>query len=290
MNTERFYDQTLQMIDRGEAPPALWMLSGQLDQARADAASWPAVCAALRHHPLHSTLLQDPFCKRSNDKPRGYAGDAVLIDFIYEQRHGQQTTALGEDLFAVTTRAQPAQGVRQRRAYAEVILADAWQKGQRVCVLAGGHLREADPLIGRDLTNIIVVDQDPASLEVVRRNHGTRIGLTEANVFRYLRQAAGEHQQFDLIYTLGLTDYLDVRQMELLHRLMKSCLAPGGKIVLANFLPGHLGIGWMDAVMDWQLICREETELEAYAAKIGMIPRCWRDASGSIVWCEMQEG
>ena len=78
--------------------------------------------------------------------------------------------------------------------------------------------------------------------------------------------------------------------MELLHRLMKGCLAPGGRIVIANFLPAHLGIGWMDAVMDWQLIYRDEAELESYAAHIGMTPRCWRDSSGSIVWCEMYEG
>lgn len=290
MHAGRFYDQALQMIDLGRAQPALWMLSGQLDQARTDAANWPEICAALRRHPLHSTLLQDPFCKRSNEKPRGYPGDAKLIDFIYEQRHSEQTTALGDDLFAVTISAQPAEGVRQRRAYAELMLADAWQKGQRVCVLAGGHLREADPLIGRDLSNITVIDQDPASLEYIRHNHGSRIGLTEANVFRYLRQAAGEHQRFDLIYTLGLTDYLDTRQMELLHRLMKNCLVPGGRIVLANFLPGHLGIGWMEAVMDWPLIYRDEIELETYAGQIGMIPRCWRDSSGSIVWCEMHEG
>lgn len=290
MHIERFYDQTLEMIDRGETISALNMITGQLHLAHADTARWDEVRATLRDHPLHATLLQDPFCRRSNERPRGYPGDAVLIDFLYEQRHGQSTTALGDEMFTITTASQGAEGVRQRRAYAEAMLAEAWRKGERVLVLAGGHLREADPLIGRDLGNVMVVDQDPASLEYIRRNHGERIGLTEANVFRYLRQAASEGERFDLVYTLGLTDYLDTRQMELLHRLMKGCLAPGGRIVLANFLPSHLGVGWMDAVMDWQLIYRDETELETYAGQIGMMPRCWRDSSGSIVWCEMREG
>jgi hypothetical protein len=212
----------------------------------------------------------------------------MLIDFIHEQRHHQPATALGEDLFAVTISAQPAEGVRRRRAHAEVMLGDAWRKGERVLALAGGHLREADPLIDHDLGNVMVVDQDPATLEYIRRNHGTRIGLTAANVFRYLRQAASAGERFDQVYTLGLTDYLDTRQMELLHRLIKGCLAPDGRTVLANFLPGHLGVGWMDAVMDWQRIYRDEAELETYAAQIGMTPRCWRDSSGSIVWCEMR--
>ncbi len=290
MHIKRFYDQTLQMIDRGETIPALNMISGQLHLAHADSTRWDEVRTTLRRHPLHATLLQDPFARHSNDRPRGYPGDAALIDLIYDQRHNHSATALGDDLFAVTTASQPAEGVRQRRAHAEAMLAEAWRKGERVLALAGGHLREADPLIGRDLSSVMVVDQDPASLEYVRSNHGNRIGLTQANVFRYLRQAAGEGLRFDLVYTLGLTDYLDERQMELLHRLMKGCLAPGGRIVIANFLPAHLGIGWMDAVMDWQLIYRDETELESYAAQIGMVPHCWRDSSGSIVWCEMHEG
>jgi len=290
MHLERFYDQTLAMIDRGETVSALNMITGHLHHAYTDAARWNDVRATLRRHPLHATLLQDPFCSRSNERPRGYPGDAVLIDFLYEQRHRQDTTALGNEMFAITTASQGADGVRQRRIHAEGMLGEAWRKGEQVLVLAGGHLREADPLIGRDLGNVMVVDQDPSSLEYIRKNHGNRIGLTEANVFRYLRQAAGEGLRFDLIYTLGLTDYLDVREMELLHKLMKGCLAPGGRIVLANFLPAHLSVGFMDAVMDWQLIYRDEIELEGYAAQIGMVPRCWRDSSGSIVWCEMREG
>jgi hypothetical protein len=290
MYLERFYDQTLEMIDRGETASALNMITGQLHHAYLDTDRWDEIRATLHRHPLHATLMQDPFCRRSVEKPRGYPGDAVLIDFLYEQRHKQETTALGNEMFAITTASQPAEGVRQRRLYAEAMLAEAWRNGQRVLVLAGGHLREADPLIGRDLGNVMVVDQDPASLEFIRNNHGDRIGLTEANVFRYLKQGANAGLRFDLIYTLGLTDYLNREQMILLHMLMKGCLSPGGRIVLANFLPAHLGIGWMDAVMDWQLIYRDEAELESYAAHVGMTPRCWRDTSGSIVWCEMHGG
>jgi hypothetical protein len=61
-------------------------------------------------------------------------------------------------------------------------------------------------------------------------------------------------------------------------------------LLLANFLPFHLGTGWMDAVMDWHLIYRDEAELEGYAREIGMAPKTWRDATNSIAWCEMVEG
>ncbi len=37
-----------------------------------------------REHNASLLILQDPFTSHSISKPRGYAGDAVLLDFIYE--------------------------------------------------------------------------------------------------------------------------------------------------------------------------------------------------------------
>jgi extracellular factor (EF) 3-hydroxypalmitic acid methyl ester biosynthesis protein len=125
------------------------------------------------------------------------------------------------------------------------------------------------------------------SLAVVRANHGDTISTHEANVIHFLRGAAKRGETFDLIYTLGLTDYFDDRAMSLLHRLMKACLAPGGEIMVANFVPDHLAVGWMDAVMDWHLIYRTEADMERFATEIGMQARTFRDVTGSIVFCEM---
>ena len=198
-----------------------------------------------------------------------------------------EASALGRKIFEVTVQFQAPEAVRQRRNYAETVVTAACQRGQRVLVMAGGHFREGDALIGRDLTNITLVDQDPLSLNRIRTKHSQAINLIEANVFRYLREAAKAGEPFDLIYTLGLTDYLDGRSMRLLHKLMKACLAPDGTLLLANFVPDHLGTGWLDAVMDWQLILRDERKLEQYAAEIGMTPKTWRDPTGSVAWCEM---
>ena len=287
MYNDRFFDQTLGLLERGHVATALPMLAGHLFNAYADPVTWPDTRATLHRHPLHAALMEDPFSSYSARRPRGYAGDAGLIDIIYDQSFPGDTTELGHQIFGSTIQFQAPEGVRQRRVHATTVVSNAWQAGKRICVLACGHFREGDPLIGNDLTNITLVDQDRLSLDVVRANHGCDINIHEANVFRYLRAAAGSGAQFDLIYTLGLTDYLDVRAMQLLHQLMKACLAPGGTILLANFLPNHLGIGWMDAVMDWQLIYRDEHELSGYAREIGLAPRTWRDPTDSVVWCEM---
>jgi extracellular factor (EF) 3-hydroxypalmitic acid methyl ester biosynthesis protein len=144
-------------------------------------------------------------------------------------------------------------------------------------------------LVGKDLRNIVAVDQDPLSLGVVASQHDGRVSLVEANAITYLRQAARDGERFDLIYTLGLTDYFDERAMRLLHKLMRQCLAPGGRIMVANFLPGHLSTAWMDAVMDWHLVYRTEAQMGFYADGIGMRPHLFRDASNSIVFCEMSD-
>ena len=287
MYNERFFDQTLDMIDAGHWPMALPMLAGKLHNAFHDALTWPETRATLHQHRLHEILLEDPFNAYSVQRPRGYPGDAGLIDLIYDCTPPETASPLGRDMFEMTIRFQAPEGVRQRRDHAEAVVSAAWQAGKRILVLACGHFREGDALIGQDLGNITLVDQDPLSLDCVRGRHQDRINLHEANVFRDLRAAAGRKEQFDLIYTLGLTDYLDTRAMQLLHRQVKACLAPGGTFLLANFLPSHLGTGWMDAVMNWHLIYRDGRELEAYGHEVALRPRSWQDQTGSVVWCEM---
>lgn len=289
MYVERFYDQTLSLIEQGQIKLALPMLAGKLFAAHADSVNWPETRQSLLQHPLHAVLMEDPYLAHCYAKPRGYAGDAALIDILYDRKLPGNASALGANLFSVTTAFPAAEAVRLRRAFAETRIIQAWEAGKRVCVLACGHFREADTLIGKDMGNLVLVDQDNLSLDVVRRNHGGSATIVEANVFNYLRGAGSRGETFDLIYTLGLTDYLDTRAMRLLHKMMKACLIPGGTLLLANFLPFHLGTGWMDAVMDWQLIYRDEEELEGYAREIGMMPRTWRDATNSIVWCEMAD-
>jgi len=289
MYNERFFDQTLALIKRGHLHTALPMLAGKLYNAHADPQRWAETRACLHSHELHGLLLQDPFSAHSATRPRGYPGDAGLIDLIYDMKPPSHASELGRDIFEVTIQFQAPEGVRQRRIEAEQVVARAHQAGDRVLALACGHFREGDPLTGADLRQFTLVDQDAQSLARVSARHGEKITLIQANVFNFLRQAVKDGRKFDLIYTLGLTDYLDTRAMQLLHRLMKGCLAPGGRILLANFANDHLATGWMDAVMDWHLIYREEAELERFAEEIALQARTWRDPSGSVIWCEMTE-
>jgi extracellular factor (EF) 3-hydroxypalmitic acid methyl ester biosynthesis protein len=289
MLKERFFDQTLLALEQGNIAFAYPMLAGKLYADYMAKTDWVETRETLHNHPLHALLLEDPYSARAAAKPRGYAGDAELIDLAYNRIAPEGTTDLAMEMFQYSVGFPASEGVRNRRDYAQQRLTDAWAQSKKICVLACGHLREADILVGKDMSLITAVDQDPLSLAVVRNTHGTSINLVEANVIHFLRDAAKQGQTFDLIYTLGLTDYFDTRAMTLLHRLMKACLTPSGEIMVANFLPGHLAIGWMDAVMDWHLIYRTEIEMEHHASEIGMKARTFRDPTDSIVFCEMHE-
>ncbi len=283
MYNNLFFDAVLGQLDAGNFNGGLNFLAGALLPESSSSAAKPV----LRDHLLHRVLLEDPYTARAFGKPRGYAGDAVLIDMIYDQQAPEDTSLRGRDIFAVTTDFPVARAVRERRAFAAEMLEREWRAGKRICALACGHLREADGLAGHDLSNITAVDQDDLSLERVRNLHHGQIKLEAANVLQYLRRAARSGERFDHIYTLGLTDYFDDRAMRMLHGLMAKCLKPGGTILVANFIRGHIASGWMDAVMDWHLVYRSEAELRRFGDEIGLQSRTWLDSTGSIAWCEM---
>jgi len=287
MHDQRFFDQILNQIEAGAHELALPLLAGQMFATSLDPVRWPGLRDTYRAHPLHRTMLEDPYVARCFEKPRGYAGDAALIDLVYDRQPPDGTTARGQSLFQVTIGFPTAEAVRLRRDFAEDLVGKAHAAGQRVLSLACGHFREGDMLKGRSLDGIVLVDQDPLSLARVRSFHDGAVTCHEANVFSYLRGAVSRGEQFDLVYTLGLTDYLDDRAMTLLHKMVHAVLAPGGRFILANFVPHHLATGWMDAVMDWHLIYREPAELAGFAAAAGFSARTWLDPTGSIAWCEM---
>lgn len=287
MHDERFFDQILGMIEADQIDFAMPMLVGKLYGAFGHREGWSQTRSTYLGHPLRSVMMEDPYIAHCVTKPRGYAGDAALIDLIYDRKPPASATPRGLQIFKCGIDFQASEGVRQRRAHAEEFVGQAVSQGKRILSLACGHFREGDHLAGQDLSNITLVDQDPLSLDVVREKFGSSLHSHEANVFNYLRGAIARGETFDLVYTLGLTDYLDDRAMGLLHRMVKGVLVPDGEFILANFVPNHLAIGWLDAVMDWHLIHREPTELAAFAATEGLIATTWLDSTRSIAWSKM---
>lgn len=87
---------------------------------QADADRWNELIVRCRRHSLRELVHQDPFTYRAYHKPRGYAGDAVMMDYIYGREElwtPPETTELGQRIFDYTTSAPASEGVRARRGY-----------------------------------------------------------------------------------------------------------------------------------------------------------------------------
>src|SRR4051812_41046514 len=228
--------------------------------------AWRQFVAQLRQHPLVGILHADPFTQRAFAKPRGYAGDAVMMDYIYG--YGvQECEALSPTTRKVfdycTTTSAPLAVRFRRQLLAETIDAAANACPGRpadVLALAAGHLREADLscAVRAGRARITAIDQDEESLGVIRRDYGAlQISTVNASVRRII--AGRVHlEPCDLAYSAGLYDYLPAAAATRLTALMFDALRPGGRLLVANFLPNIFDLGYMEGVMDWQLIYRDD--------------------------------
>jgi hypothetical protein len=105
--------------------------------------TWEKLTSVCRQHPICSTLHQDPLTHRSFQKPRGYSGDAVMIDMIYDHAaSGIQHTAVSSYTAGTSS---AAQAVRHRRSLiASIVDRLSQAKRPRILSIAAGHLREAE--------------------------------------------------------------------------------------------------------------------------------------------------
>lgn len=257
---------------------ALDMLFGSLNQHRLGCTSedWQSLIKQCREHALLSVIHQDPFTGRAFNKPRGYAGDAEMIDMIYgpEDRMPEPAaTELGLDIYRYTSKAPASEGVRARRAYiADLIDETTTQKpGQEILAIAAGHLREAHLTTsvrrGR-IGRFVALDSDATSLQEVQRAYGSYGVETVPASFGVLITNRLNIGQFDLIYSTGLFDYLNENTGRRLVTTMFDMLKPGGEMVVANFLPGIRDIGYMEAFMDWKLVYRTRQDMVNLTAEI----------------------
>ncbi len=232
-------------------------------------ANWPSRIEVCRSHPLFQTLHQDPFVKRAFDKPRGYPGDAVLLDYIYDQEMSRPTadmSPVGERIHRWTTQSSACNGVKARRAF----IADWIDKlaiaktGVEIMSVACGHFREADissAMLRRKLKRIVAVDSDAESLAVVQRDYG-RLGIETIPIqARQMVTGRIDFGKFDFIFSAGLFDYLTDQNCRLLCTKWFSMLKPGGFLLLTNFFEDIEGVGFMEAFMDWNLIFRNRFQM-----------------------------
>lgn len=224
-------------------------------------------------HPIVSLLAEDPYTARARNKPRGYAGDAVMMDYCYFTTPPESASELGRAIFFSTTTSPNARSVVGRLNLIATRVDQVAKRVKRpnVLALACGHLREAASCSAFHAGRIgrwIALDQDEASLEVVKARYASYgIECVNAKIKSIL---TGEliFSDLDLIYAAGLFDYLDDEAARQLVARAFGFLRSGGQLLVGNFLPDTYGRGYMEAFMKWPLVVRTKEEIIGLADRI----------------------
>ena len=265
------FDHTHDAIAGGDVHSAMTSLRIHLRdmRSRLDPGEWSTVGKQARRHPLHDLLLESPFTRRAFEKPRGYAGDAELMDLIYGLRPTGELSPLGGMLYGYEFDSPCFQSVRTRRAVLarEIDLAAVGQGTARVLSVASGHLREVEwsRAVRDGAVTITAVDQDRESLGCIDRDYG-RFGVetVAASVGDLLRRTV-RFADLDLAYAAGLYDYLDDEVARALTWALFRTLRPGGRVLIANFTPDTYDAAFMETFMDWRLVYRTPEQVRSLA-------------------------
>lgn len=131
-------DTAKRWVDAGDYHRAFSLLGEGLS------ASWDqafdegllATCRNLgRAHPMFGICQEDPFTGRAFNKPRGYAGDAVMLDYVYDGKPPPETSIAGAAVFECTTRCPMGLSVSFRKHLLTAYINDVVSRDRQARIL-----------------------------------------------------------------------------------------------------------------------------------------------------------
>jgi extracellular factor (EF) 3-hydroxypalmitic acid methyl ester biosynthesis protein len=302
---ETLFDRACRSIELGRFTEGLDDLFTGVEQIRNASGldAWSAfVDRARTDRRLMSLVHQDPFTKRAFDKPRGYAGDAVMMDYAYGI-HGaheatRQASDFGRALLGYLQMRPAVQSARYRREHiARLIDATAAVMAQpSILAVASGHLREAElstALTSGRVGSFVALDADRESLREVETQY-SRLGVETIHAsVRHMLARKVTRAPFDFVYAAGLYDYLNDNVAVALTARLFELTRPGGNLLIPNFAPSCPDRGYMESCMAWDLIYRDEYDMTRLVAHIPVDQIAsydvYSDPSGSVVYLRIEK-
>lgn len=262
---------------------------------------------------LHPIVLCSPFLYRTYTKPLGYAGDYEMVNMMLRNPY-EGSSAFAKLLNYTLLNTEPVVAHRNRidflieKLRSECAMRAGNGKGKtRVFNLACGpamevqrFLRECDE---SDLAEIDLLDFNSETIEYTREQiqeasasggRDTQVRYFQRSVHQLLRAATQggdeEFVNYDVVYCAGLFDYLSQRVCKRLVELFCTMIRPGGIVIVTNVADTNPRKAWMEYVMEWNLIYRNESEMqdlvpEGLSLKAASIQA---DATGVNLFLEIQ--
>ena len=250
------------------------------------------------------------FLRYTNTKPRGYAGDCTSMQMAYENAY------VGDGIFNQLLHKHPletaaAEAVRNRLDLVVRVIQEARGScpsvplhGFRFLSLASGPAAEMVNLFltreDAEVYHCAFLDQDQLALDMARatiegierrlhvRIDARYIGESVRTMLRarHFPDVAGRYQ---VVYSMGLFDYLTPPVARAVLAKAFELLAPGGTVLIGNYHVGNRTRLYMDYWMDWPLYYRtEESFLELAAGLPASSVRLEFDATGSQMFLRVE--
>ncbi|MHC4399260.1 MAG: class I SAM-dependent methyltransferase [Planctomycetota bacterium] len=238
------------------------------------------------------------FMHRAKVKPRGYPGDYELLAAIYDGVTRSRGLAGYLDLYFLNTtlgRAVPA----RMNAVRDFLAREVAERREDLSILnvACGPCREYVKGLGHlngHKIHVTCVDNDEEALEYVK----TRVvsignGVPEMECVRYnalrMSSAKANLKKFgtsDVIYSVGLCDYLPDKHLAPILRGLRESLADGGVLYVAFKDAQRYDTVDYQWLVDWFFLERTEPECRGLFERAGLeVQRLAmeRDATGVIM-------
>lgn len=209
--------------------------------------------------------MQSEFCKYCYEKPRGYAGDFVMMEMIWNGRTNPKeyryrgSTELGKLINALVLDSENCISNILRVG----ILKEFITTQEKITIASfgsGSCIELLEAFKYHDLKRGIEIhlfDQDQDALETSKQKllpFSDQIFLHQGNILKSILKC---NTQFNLAYSSGLFDYFNEESSSKLFNRIWNLILPNGKLCVVNAHPSNASRFIMEYVMEWPLIYKD---------------------------------
>lgn len=226
---------------------------------------------------LWNLLKHSAFTNRCITKPRGYPGDSVMMEMLYNKAY------IGKSIFGKILHIHPvelkaADAVRNRRKLIneelESCLKENLLQGDefRILSLACGPAWEIQDFLKesehKHKVSFVLLDQDSEAIDEAKsgiekiktdKPFSTHFIQESVRVLLKTKEPSLNYGKFQFIYSMGLFDYLTQPVAQAIIHKLYSMLSPNkGELIIGNYHKTNDSRIYMEYLLDWVLFYRDE--------------------------------